>query len=114
MTGSLDTIISDSAANSRDELSAKERRQRWFEVCLVMLVACAGYILFALYLLINGPSAASQVSSIRSAGSIVHEVTALLLLGYVLSRRGLGFADLGLRWTRSDVGMALLVTAASY
>ena len=114
MTGSLDTIISDSAANSRNELSAKERRQRWFEVCVVMLVACGGYILFALYLLINGPSAVSQVSSLRSAGGIIHEAAALLLLGYVLSRRGLGFASLGLRWSPGDVGMALLVSVVSY
>jgi membrane protease YdiL (CAAX protease family) len=114
MTGSLDTIIPDSATNSRNELSAKERRQRWFEVCLVMLVACGGYIFLALYLLINGPSAASQISSFRSAGGIMQEVTALLLLGYVLSRRGLGFANLGLRWSLSDVAMGLMVTAVSY
>jgi hypothetical protein len=114
MTVSLNTNISDSATNSKIELSAKERRQRWFEVCLVMLVACGGYVFIALYLLINGPRAASQLSSFRAAGGIMQEVTALLVLGYVLSRRGLGFANLGLRWSLSDVGMGLLVTAVSY
>jgi membrane protease YdiL (CAAX protease family) len=114
MIGPLDTTISDSATNSRNELSAKERRQRWFEVCLVTLVAYGSAVFFALYVLINGPSAVSQFSGLRSAGSIIQEVTALLLLGYVLSRRGLGFANIGLRWSLSDIWMGLLVTAVSY
>jgi membrane protease YdiL (CAAX protease family) len=114
MTDSPDKTISDSATNSRNELSVEERRQRWFEVCLVMLAACGSSIFFALYVLIKGPSAVSQFSSLRSAGGIIQEATALLLLGYVLSRRSLGFANLGLRWSRSDVAMGLLVTTVSY
>lgn len=114
MTNSPATISSSIPTNASNKVSAEERRQRWFEVCLVMLVACGGYILSALYLLINGPSAAPQVSSFRSAGSIMQEVTALLVLGYVLSRRGLTFANLGLRWSPNDVGMGLLVTVVSY
>jgi membrane protease YdiL (CAAX protease family) len=114
MTNSPATAISSSPANAFNKLTAEEKRQRWFEVCLVMLVACGGYVLFALYLLINGPSVAPQSSSLKSGGSIVHEVTALLVLGYVLSRRGRRFANLGLRWSQSDVGMGLLVAAVSY
>jgi membrane protease YdiL (CAAX protease family) len=79
-----------------------------------MLIACGGSIVYSLYLLIAGPSAAPQISSFRWAGGIVQEVTALLLLGYVLSRRGLRFADLGLRWHLRDVAVGLLVTAVSY
>jgi membrane protease YdiL (CAAX protease family) len=114
MITSPDTTIPGSSPQLRSELSAVERRQRWFELCLVMLVACGGYILYAFYLLINGPGAAPQSSSLRSAASILHEVTALLLLGYVLSRRGLRYANLGLRWSWRDVGMGLLVTMVSH
>lgn len=114
MTNSPATVSSSIPTNGSNKISAEERRQRWFEVGLVMLVACGGYILFALYLLINGPGASLQVSSFRSAGSIMQEVTALLVLGYVLSRRRLTFANLGLRWSPSDVGMGLLVTVVSY
>jgi membrane protease YdiL (CAAX protease family) len=114
MTRSPDATISDSATDPQNELSEMERRRRWFEVCLVLLVAFGGHILSALYLLLHGPGAAPQASSFKSAGHILQEVTALLLLGYVLSRRGLRFRSLGLRWSLSDVGMGLCVTAASY
>jgi membrane protease YdiL (CAAX protease family) len=114
MTNSPDTIVSGASTNSPNELRSGDRRQRWFEVCLVLLVACGSYLLYSLYLLIQGPSAAPQNSSLRWAGGIVHEATALLLLGYVLSRRGRKFADLGLRWSPRDVGVGLLVTGLSY
>jgi membrane protease YdiL (CAAX protease family) len=114
MTNSLATNTSSSSTNPRNEVSAGERRQRWFEVCLVLLVACGSYILYSLYLLIHGPSTAPQSSNLRWALAIVQEVTALLLLGYVLSRRGLKFADFGLRWSLRDVVVGLLVAAVSY
>lgn len=44
----------------------------------------------------------------------MHQLTALLVLGYVLSRRGLKFANLGLRWSRRDAAAVLLVTVVSY
>lgn len=114
MTTSQDTIISSSSTRPRKEMSAGERRQRWFEVCLVLLVACGSYIVYSLYLLIAGPSAGPRISRYGWAGGILQEVTALLLLGYVLSHRGLRFADLGLRWSPRDVAMGLLVTLVSY
>ena len=105
--------VSVTPTNPRKEVSPEERRQRWFEVCLVLLVACGGYVLYSLYLLIGGPSVAPKISSFTWAGSIVQETSALLLLGYVLSRRGLGFANLGLRWSRRDFAVGLLVTVVS-
>ena len=114
MTNSPVTIVSNASPSPPKEVSAAERRQRWFEVCLVLLVACGGYVIYSLYLLIRGPSAATQISSFRWAGAIVQEVTALLLLRYVLSRRGLRFADLGLCWSLRDVAVGLLVAAVSY
>jgi membrane protease YdiL (CAAX protease family) len=45
---------------------------------------------------------------------LLQESTALLLLGYVLSRRGMRIRDLGLRWSIRDVGYGVVVTIASY
>jgi membrane protease YdiL (CAAX protease family) len=114
MTNSLATNTSSSSTNPRNEVSAGERRQRWFEVCLVLLVACGSYIIYSLYLLMHVPTTAPQSSNIRWAAAIAQEAAALLLLGYVLSRRGLKFANLGLRWSLPDVGVGLLVAAVSY
>jgi membrane protease YdiL (CAAX protease family) len=44
----------------------------------------------------------------------MQEATALRLLGYVLSRRGRKFADLGMRWSLRDVVVGLLVAGVSY
>ena len=108
------TIVSSASINPPNEVRAGERRQRSFEVCLVLLVACGSYLLYSLYLLMQGPSAAPQSSGLKWAGGILQEATALLLLGYVLSRRGRRFADLGLRLSLRDVGAGLLVAAVSY
>jgi membrane protease YdiL (CAAX protease family) len=45
---------------------------------------------------------------------IVHEITCLLLLGYILGRRKLRFNALGLRWSIRDIGEGIAVTVASY
>ena len=114
MTTPPNTITSGALIDPSNEASAAERRRRWFELCLVLLVACGGYLVRSLYFLLHGPSVAPQFSSFTWAGGIVHQTTALLLLGYVLSRRGLSFAYLGLRWSPRDVGMSLLVIIVSY
>ena len=114
MTNSPATVAPGNPEKAPGELSAEEKHRRWLEVCMVMLVAFGGYVFSALYLLINGPTAALQNSNLKSAGSILQEVTALLVLGYVLSRRGLRFANLGLRLSPAEVGTGLLVTAVSY
>lgn len=114
MTNFSVTTVSGASTDPPNKLSAGEKRQRWFEVCLVLLVACGSYLLYSLYLLIQGPGAAPQNSSLRWGGGIVQEATALLVLGYVLSRRGRRFADLGLRWSLHDVVVGLLVAGVSY
>jgi membrane protease YdiL (CAAX protease family) len=91
-----------------------EGKQRWFEVCLVLLVACGSSILNSLSTLKNGPNAALYNSSERWLHGILQESIALLLLAYVLSRRNLRFKDLGLRWRLKDVGVGLLVAGISY
>jgi len=96
------------------ERPADSRRFRWFEVSLVLLITCGTAFLNSLYLLRYGPSAMPHISSARWSVGIVHEVASLLLLGYVLSRRNLGFRDLGLRWSLRDIGVGLLVAGGSY
>jgi membrane protease YdiL (CAAX protease family) len=102
------------STNLQNEVNASEKRQRWFEVSLVLLVAFGGPILYSLHLLKAGPRAASEISSARWATGLVQEVSALLLLGYVLSRRGRKFANLGLCWSLRDVGMGFALVVASY
>lgn len=97
------------------EIPAAEKRRRWFELGLVLLIAFAAFILQAIYLLVNGPEGVPHLSSTaRFAYGITQEAGSLLLLGYVLSRRGLRIADLGLRWSVRDAGVGLLLAVLSY
>jgi membrane protease YdiL (CAAX protease family) len=44
----------------------------------------------------------------------IHEVTCLLLVGYVLSRQSRRFRDIGLSWSLKDIGVGLVVAVVSY
>jgi membrane protease YdiL (CAAX protease family) len=90
------------------------KRQRWFEVILVMLVAFAGSILGSIYILKNITSATMQFAGPRLILGFVQEITGLLLLGYVLSRTGRRFRDIGFRWSLRDVGIGFFVAIVSY
>jgi len=113
MTDSQTAVIDSASTGQQTEMSAREKGQRWFEVCLVLLIAFGDKILSALYFLKYCPSAAILSANSRWVSGLVQQVTALLLLGYILSRRNLRFANLGLRWSIRDVGAGLLVTTAS-
>ena len=91
-----------------------EKRRRWFELFLVLLVAFGAPFINSLAVLRTGPSATSYISGGRWLGAMVQEVAALLVLGYVLARRNLRFRDIGLRWSMREVGAGLLVTVAAY
>jgi membrane protease YdiL (CAAX protease family) len=95
-------------------LSVGEKRQRWFEVCLVLLVACGSPLMNALYLLNYGPEAMPHISTLRWTFGIVQELIGLAMLGYVLSRSGRRIANLGLRWSYQDIGVGLLLACISY
>jgi membrane protease YdiL (CAAX protease family) len=114
MSNSLSLLQDLPSQSAQPEMSSRAKRLRWFEVFLVLSTALGGSLLNSLYLLHFGPSAAPQVSSARWLVGLVHEATGLLLLGYVLSRRSLGFKNLGLRWSFRDLGVGLLVAAVSY
>jgi membrane protease YdiL (CAAX protease family) len=79
-----------------------------------MLVSFGSPLVNSFYLLNVGPKQTTQMSGVGSLVSIIHEGTGLLLLGYVLSRHGRRFRDLGLKWSLKDVGVGLVVTAASF
>jgi membrane protease YdiL (CAAX protease family) len=114
MTNSQAALLPSDSIDTQTNVNAGEKRQRWLELCLVLLVAFAGSILRSVYLLKGGPSLEPPIPSLRWVAGLVQEATALFLLGYVLSRRSLKFANLGLRWSARDVGMGMLVTAVSY
>lgn len=95
-------------------LIQSEKRRRWFEVGLVLIIAFGSSFLYSLYRLKNGPQHDSSVSTLRWTALIVQEVSTLLLLGYVLSRRTLDFRSIGLRWSAMDVGAGTLLAAVSY
>lgn len=91
-----------------------EKRRRWFEVGLVLIVAFGSSVLSSLYTLKNGPQSYPSATTLRWAALLVQEASTLLLLGYVLSRRGLGFSSIGLRWSPMDVGAGTLLAIVSY
>jgi uncharacterized protein len=93
---------------------AERKSLRWFEICLVIVVAFGSYFLTSLNVLEHGVAGLSHPENGRWAIGIIQELTGLCLLGYVLMRRGIGFRQLGLRWSFRDVGMGLLLAAASY
>lgn len=95
-------------------LPSDAKRIRWFELSLVLLVAFAGAFLSSVYLLNNGPSPGPHISNARWSINIIHEITSLCLLRYVLSRRNLRFRDLGLRWSLRDGGLGVSLAGASY
>jgi hypothetical protein len=61
------------------EISTVEVRRRWFELFLVLFVACGSPLLYSLYLLIKGPGVFPQVSDMRWLGGLLQEVSSLFL-----------------------------------
>jgi membrane protease YdiL (CAAX protease family) len=114
MFDSQTTVVAVAPTDIPTRVSGGEKRQRLFEVCLVLLVACGASILNSFYLLIHGPASLPHISNSRWTIGMVQEITGLLLLGYILSRRGLSLTNLGFRWSVRDAGMGILVAGLSY
>jgi membrane protease YdiL (CAAX protease family) len=79
-----------------------------------MLVSFGGPVLNSLYLLKSGPLGAGQLPNSRWAVGFAHEITSLLVVGYVLARRGRRFRDLGLGMSIRDVGSGLFLAVTAY
>jgi len=94
--------------------SPSEKRVRWFELSLVLVISFGGSFLSSLYLMKAGKAGLSMVSEFRWARGFVQEIPCLLLLGYVLSRRRRSFRDIGLRWSFRDIGIGVGLAIVSY
>ena len=94
--------------------SAGEKRLRWFEVSLVLLISLGNSLFNSLYILSHGPGAAPRLTNLRVMLGMLSEATSLALLGYVLWRRGRRFGDIGLRWSFRDLGVGVIVLVVSY
>ena len=89
-------------------------RVRCFELALVLTIAVGLSFLNSLLILRSGPEAVPNYQNAKWSIGIFHEITALLLLGYVLWRRNRRIRDLGLNWSWRNVGMGLALAVASY
>lgn len=92
---------------------ALQRKWRWFEVCLVLLVAFGDALVNALYLLNRGPRATPAISGWRWSLATSHEIIPLMLVGYILYKNGRRFRDIGLRWAFRDIGTGVAVLLVS-
>jgi membrane protease YdiL (CAAX protease family) len=99
---------------SAEVVIQSEKRRRWFEVGLVLIVGFGSSLLYSLYYLKNGSLHDSPTSTLRWAALILQQISTLFLLGYVLSRRALGFRSIGLRWSPIDVGAGTILAVVSY
>jgi membrane protease YdiL (CAAX protease family) len=90
------------------------KRLRWFELVLLLSIALGGYIFSSVFILVTGQSNAHSSPIYQWGFSLFNEVTALLLLGYILWRRGLRFKNLGLRWSLGDLTTGVAVAIGAY
>jgi len=93
---------------------ARDKRERWFELFLVLAISFGGALYSAVYLYRHGPSATPMFAGSRWVPAIGHEIIVLLLLWYVLRRSGRTLGDIGLRWSVKDAGWGLLVALVAY
>jgi len=94
-----------------DQSIERAQRQRWLELGLVILLLIVPSILSASYALFHPVT--DTRSNFQLVGGLVRQVAGVLLVIYVLSRRGLGLKSIGLnsfRWTDllKGVGLAFL------
>jgi hypothetical protein len=94
--------------------NAHSKCLRWFELALVLTIVFSGSIRNRWYLLKYGPNPAFLPSSVTMAFHLVHQLACILLLAYVLYRRGWKLQHLGLRWSFRSVFVGLLLAAAHF
>lgn len=89
-----------------------KNRQRWFELFLVVLLAIAPLTFQAIESLRSGPPSVNR-PSFGVIVQIAHELSSVLLVVYILSRRAQGFRALGLSWRRIDVLIGFVLALAA-
>jgi len=114
MSQDLLTALAPSVEELRVRKPHGEKALRWFELGLVLAVAFAGALFNSIFLLQTGSRSAVPTGNSRWVWMMVEESVALLLLGYVLLRRGKRIADLGLRWSFGEVVRGILVAVTGY
>jgi multisubunit Na+/H+ antiporter MnhG subunit len=89
--------------------SARSKRQRWFELCLVLFISFGGSLYNGIYYLNHSPTAVPVITIARALYATAQSAVTIVLLGYVLARTGRKFRDIGLRWSFRDIGVGILV-----
>jgi membrane protease YdiL (CAAX protease family) len=100
--------------NSRVAARGDSVARRWFELCLVQLIAFGGWLVNSIYYHRHGIDIFFLFPKELFAFGIFQEVTSLALLGYVLSRRKVRWRDLGLRWSIHDLLHGFLIALFSF
>jgi membrane protease YdiL (CAAX protease family) len=101
----VETVPSALAANQESGPQAL----RWFELSLVFLVSFTYPLLYSFNIVRD-----AFTPTFSWPFMIVQEVCALLLLSYVLLRRGLRLKNIGLEWSATDLLRAVFVALNSY
>lgn len=88
-------------------------RQRWIDLGLILLIAVVPSILTAVYMLLYPDAAERHASNFRILVGIFREISAIVLLGYVLSRQNRGWKSIGLdfRWSDPLIAIGLCIAA---
>jgi membrane protease YdiL (CAAX protease family) len=82
---------------------------RWFELGLVLMISVGSSAVSSVVRSTRQLPAVGHVESWRWILGCARLLVCLLLLLYVLRRRGLGFRSLGLRWSWRDLGTGVLL-----
>jgi membrane protease YdiL (CAAX protease family) len=114
MSDELATVQEALPIDAPPERITESKRYRWFEVILVLLVSFGNSLFGSLFALANGRGLSPYSPDSRWTMGILQELTSLLLLVYVLSRRRMRLGDLGLRWSFGELGTGLAVAVVSY
>jgi membrane protease YdiL (CAAX protease family) len=97
----------------KPKITLTEQNIRIFEVILICAIAFGGDILASTYSFLGNNFTSSSSNSNWPAWDwtirTLREASALGLLWYVLMRHGKSFRDLGLTWTRKDIGWAVIL-----
>jgi membrane protease YdiL (CAAX protease family) len=88
--------------------------ERWLELCLLLAFALGWYLLDSAYFHRHGHSMDHSGPREILAFGILQEIASLVLLKYVLSRRKVGWKDIGLRWSIRDLLTGSGVAMVSY